>query len=128
MCIVRRGSARRRTGAVCREAGQEDDAGVDEALLGLAAVEASRGQLARAARLTGAAKAHQARRGFVDEQIVWSRVIDNIAPARHRYGPERWDLAEREGADLTRRDAIDLALERGRFARVATTSAAVAPH
>jgi predicted ATPase len=114
--------------AVCREAGQEDDAGVDEALLGLAAVEASRGQLARAARLTGAAKAHQARRGFVDEQIVWSRVIDNIAPARHRYGPERWDLAEREGADLTRRDAIDLALERGRFARVATTSAAVAPH
>ena len=108
--------------AVCREAGHEDDAGVDEALLGLAAVEASRGQLARAARLTGAAQAHQARRGFVDEQIVRSRLIDDIAPARHRYGPERWDLAEREGADLTVHDAIDLALERGRFAPAATTT------
>lgn len=101
--------------------------GVDETLLGLAAVEASRGQLARAARLTGAAKAHQARRGFVDEQIVWSRLIDDIAPARHRYDPERWDLAEREGAALTVHDAIDLAFERGRFSRVATATTAAAP-
>ena len=114
--------------AVCREAGHEDDAGVDETLLGLAAVEASRGQLARAARLTGAAKAHQARRGFVDEA---DRLVAahrrHLAPARHRYGPERWDLAEREGAELTLHDAIDLALERGRFARVATTTTAAAP-
>lgn len=86
------------------------------------AVEASRGQFARAARLAGAAKAHQARRGFVDEQIVWSRLIDDIAPARHRDDPERWDLAEREGAALTVHDAIDLALERGRFAAVGITA------
>jgi hypothetical protein len=112
---------------VCREAGHEDDAGVDETLLGLSAVEASRGQLARAARLAGAAKAHQARRGFVDEQLVWSRLIDDIAPARHRYDPERWDLAEREGAALTVHDAIDLALERGRFAHVGITTTAAAP-
>jgi predicted ATPase/class 3 adenylate cyclase len=112
--------------AVCLEAGRENV--VDEALLGLAAVEASRGQLARAARLTGAAKAHQVRHGFVDEQIVWSRLIDDILdPARDRYGPERWDLAEREGAALTIHDAIDLALERGRFAPVGITTTAAAP-
>ena len=85
------------------------------------------GSLARAARLTGAAKAHQARHGFVDEETVWSRLVDDIAPARDRYGPERWDLAEREGAALSVHDAIDLALERGRFARVATTTTAAAP-
>jgi predicted ATPase/class 3 adenylate cyclase len=112
--------------AVCREGGREDV--VDEALLGLAAVEASRGHLARAALLTGAAKAHQARHGFVDEKIIWSRLIDDIlAPARDRYGPERWDVAERAGAALTVDDAIDVALERGRFARVATTTTAAAP-
>ena len=54
-------------------------------------------------------------------------IDDILAPARHRYGPERWDLAEREGAELTVHDAIDLALERGRFARVATTTTAAAP-
>ena len=108
--------------AICREAWHDQRAGVDEALLGLASVEASRGQLARAARLTGAAKAHQARRGFIDEEIVWSRLIDDIAPARHRSDPERWDAAEREGAALTIHDAIDLALERGRFAPAAITA------
>jgi predicted ATPase/class 3 adenylate cyclase len=105
----------------------EYQAGVDEALLGLAAVEASRGQLERAAQLTGAAKAYQSPHGFVDEEIIWSRLVDDIlAPARDRFGAERWDLAERDGAGPTVHDAIDLALERGRFARVAsaTTTAA----
>jgi predicted ATPase/class 3 adenylate cyclase len=112
--------------AVCVEAGRES--AVDETLLGLAAVEASRGQPARAACLTGAAKAHEARRGFGEEEIVWSRLIDDIlAPARENYGPERWDLAEREGAALTVHDAIDLALERGRFARVAIMTTPAAP-
>jgi predicted ATPase/class 3 adenylate cyclase len=111
--------------AVCLEAGRENV--VDEALLGLAGVEASRGKLARAARLTGAAKAHQARRN-VDEDTVWSRLIDDsLAPARERYGPEQWDVAERQGAAVTVHDAIDLALERGRFARAATTTTAAAP-
>jgi tetratricopeptide (TPR) repeat protein len=112
--------------AVCREAGSEDVA--DETLLGLAAVEASYGQWTRAARLMGAAKEHQARR-MVDEQIVWSRLIDDIlCPARDRYGPERWDHAEREGTTLTVHEAIDLALERGRFARQATTTTASTPN
>jgi predicted ATPase len=106
--------------AVCLNAGRDNV--VDEALLGLAAAEASRVQLARAARLTGAAKAHQTRHQF-DEHTVWSRLVDDfLMPARDRYRPERWDLAERAGAELTVPDAIDLALERGRFARIATTT------
>ena len=114
--------------AVCREAGHENDRDVDETLLGLAAVEASHRQDGRAARLTGAAKAHQARRGFVNEEIIWWRLIDDIlAPARDRYGPERWDVAEREGAALTTHDAINLALERGRFTPAATTTTPAAP-
>jgi len=108
--------------AIAREGWQDDHAGVDEALLGLAAVEASRGRLGRAARLTGAAKAHQVRRGFLDEETVWSRLLDDIAPARHRSDPERWDRAEREGAALTIHDAIDLALEHGRFAPATITA------
>ena len=113
--------------AACRDAGPQTG-GVDETLLGLAAVEASRRQHGRAARLTGAANAHQARHGFVDEATIWSRLVDDfLAPARARCGPARWDLAERAGAELTRDDAIDLALERGRFARVTTTTTAAAP-
>jgi predicted ATPase len=111
----------------CRDAGHQGG-GVDETLLGLAAVEASRRQLGRAARLTGAAKAHQARHGFVDEATIWSRLVDDVlAPVRDRCGPERWDLAERAGRELTRDDAIDLALERGRFARVTNATTAAAP-
>jgi hypothetical protein len=55
------------------------------------------------------------------------RVGKRAAHASFRYGPERWDLDERAGAALTVHDAIDLALERGRFARVATTTTAAAP-
>jgi predicted ATPase/class 3 adenylate cyclase len=113
--------------AICREAWHDEHAGVDETLLGLAAVEASRGQPARAARLAGAAEAHQARRGFLDEEIVWSRLVDDIAAARHRSDPERWDVAEREGAALTVHDAVDLALERGRFAPAAITATEATP-
>ncbi|HSD79366.1 MAG TPA: tetratricopeptide repeat protein, partial [Solirubrobacteraceae bacterium] len=100
--------------AICREAGCEDI--VDETLLGLAAVEASCGRFPRAARLTGAAKRHEVPRG-VAEDAVWSRLTEEIlAPAREHDGHERWDSAEREGAELTVRDALDLALRRGRFA------------
>jgi hypothetical protein len=63
-----------------------------------------------------------------DQSAIWSRLVDDfLAPARARCGPERWDLAERAGAELTRDDAIDLALERGQFARVTTTTTAAAP-
>lgn len=65
---------------------------------------------------------------MVDEQIVWSRLIgDILSPARDRYGPEHWDPAERQGTTLTVHEAIDLALERGRFARQATTTTASTP-
>jgi predicted ATPase/class 3 adenylate cyclase len=112
--------------SLCVEAGEERH--VDETLLGLAAVEASHRHDVRAARLAGAAKAHPSRHGFVDEETIWSRVIDDIlAPARDRCGPERWDLDERAGAALTVHDAIDMALQRGRFAPAAATTTTAAP-
>jgi predicted ATPase/class 3 adenylate cyclase len=112
--------------AVCHDAGAENVA--DETLLGLAAAEASRGDLARAARLTGAATAHESKSRAVDEDTVWSRVHDEfLTPARERCGPERWDLAQREGAALTVHDAVGLALEHGRSAPPATETAAADP-
>jgi tetratricopeptide (TPR) repeat protein len=107
--------------AVCHDAGAEDI--VDETLLGIAAAEASRGDLARAARLTGAATGHETQARAVDEDTIWSRLYDEIlTPARERYGPEQWDSAEREGAALTVHDAINLALERGRFTPAVSTT------
>ena len=108
--------------AACRDAGHEDDAGVDETLLGLAAVEASRTQLARAARLTGAATAHQARHGFVDEEIVWSRWSTTSPQDATATIPSAGTSPSARERTLTVHDAIDLALERGRFARIATTT------
>ena len=103
--------------AVCREAGCEDI--VDEALLGVAAVAARRGELADAARLAGAAKAHQTGSRSGGEDVIWARLnAEILAAARDRYGPDDWDRAEREGATLDVPEAIDLALARGRFASV----------
>jgi predicted ATPase/class 3 adenylate cyclase len=111
--------------ALAREGGRKE--GIDEPLLGLAAVEASRAHLERAARLTGAAKAHELPRQF-DEDVVWSRLTDDIlAAARERHGLERWDLAERQGMALNVPDALDLALQRGRFAPGTATTTAAAP-
>src|SRR4051794_16617769 len=105
--------------AICRAAGREDI--VDETLLGLAAVEASRGALARAARLAGAAKRHETKRSGT-EDAVWSRLNDIVAPARERFGVVRWDDAEGEGAVLSVRDAIDLGLARGKLASLPSRS------
>ena len=101
--------------AVCQGAGAEDVVG--EPLLGLAAVEASRGDLARAARLAGAAQGHETAERSVEEDTMWSRLHDEIlTPARERCGPELWDRAAHEGAALSVHEAIDLALTSGRFA------------
>jgi hypothetical protein len=90
--------------AVCHRAGAEDI--VDETLLGLAAAEASRRDLTRAARLTGAAIGHQTKSRAVDEH-------DLVSPARRdpyagtralrsrALGPRR---ARGSGADDVRRD------------------------
>jgi hypothetical protein len=85
-------------------------------LLGMAALAARRGALPRAARLAGAASAHAMPRR-TEEARVWTR-LDNqfLAPAREQLGERAWRRAAREGASLTKLEAIDLALDRGRFA------------
>jgi predicted ATPase/DNA-binding SARP family transcriptional activator len=108
--------------ALCREAAAENL--VDEPLLGLAAVTALQEDFARAARLAGAAHARTTRRGTKGD-AVWSRLEDLLGPARIRFGRELWDLATQEGAELTLRDTIDLALDRPQ--RAATVSEARAP-
>ena len=110
--------------AICHEAATENL--VDEPLLGLAAAAALQGEFPLAARLAGAARAHETGRSL-DENSIWSRLNDLLGPARDRYGPEKWDRAEREGASFTTHDAINLALERGRFAPAATTATPAAP-
>jgi predicted ATPase/class 3 adenylate cyclase len=109
----------------CRDGGTEDV--VDETLLGLAAVEASRGDLARAARLAGAAQGRETAERSVDEDTIWSRLHDEIlTPARNRYGPHNWDRAASETAPLSAHDAIDLALAHGRFAPPTPTTSTAA--
>ena len=93
---------------------------LDEVLLGLAAVAARRGKLTRAARLAGAAKAHETASQAVSQVEVWSRLNDEMLTApRHAYGGENWDRISADAASLTVYEAIDFALARGRFARPA---------
>ncbi len=107
--------------AISREAGCEDLA--DESLLGIAAVAARHGHLARAARLAGAAKSHEMTLRSRGEDAIWTRTNEILTAPRKCYGPERWDCAAREGAALTVPEAIDLALMRGRFAPTAAGEA-----
>jgi hypothetical protein len=107
--------------AVCQAAACEDL--VEEPLLGLAAVAVRRGDLARAARLAAAAKAHEAPGRSLDENTVRARLNDEfLTQARERYGPQNWDRTIRQRASLTVQDAIDLALARGRFAPSTVTA------
>jgi hypothetical protein len=95
--------------------GAEDLA--DETLLGLAAVEASQGDLERAARLAGAAHGRETADRSVDENTIWDRLHDEIlTPARERYGAENWDRAAGAAALLSLEEAIDLALAHGPLA------------
>jgi predicted ATPase/class 3 adenylate cyclase len=86
---------------------------VDETLLGLAAVEALRGDLERAAHLVGAAEGLETAERSADEDTIWHRLHDEIlTPARKRYGSDNWDRAAREAAALNGQEAIDMALAR----------------
>jgi predicted ATPase/DNA-binding SARP family transcriptional activator len=101
--------------AVCREAGCEDM--IEEPLLGLASAIAGHEHYARAAELAGAARAHETNARTAGEETVRARLNDEIlTSARDRYGGDDWDRAAGFGATLTAPEAIDLALERGRFA------------
>jgi predicted ATPase/class 3 adenylate cyclase len=100
--------------AICRDAGAEDV--VDETLLGLASVEASRGDFDRAARLAGGAIAHQTAERNVEEDTIWSQLLETLNDAREHCGHATWDRAASEGATLTVHETIDLALAHGRFA------------
>jgi tetratricopeptide (TPR) repeat protein len=98
----------------CRD-GAEDV--VDETLLGLAAAEASHGDLERAARLTGAAQSRETANRSADEDTIWDRLHDEIlTPARERYGAENWDRAAAAAAMLSLQETIDLALAHGPLA------------
>ncbi len=109
--------------AVCRAAEREEL--VAETLLGMAAVSARRGEFAQAARLAGAARVSGTPEPNRNEDSIWSRLGDeHVAPARQRYGPDRWDRAEQEGASLTVHEAIDLALTRERTATLAPATTA----
>ena len=109
--------------AACRDGKAEDV--VDETVLGLAAVEASRGDLARAAQLAGAAQGVETAERSAGEDTIWCRLRDEIlTPARERYGSEKWDRAEREAAALTVSETIDLALAQERFASPASAATA----
>ena len=99
--------------ALCRDAGAEDV--VDETLLGLAAVEALRGDFDRAARLAGGAISHQTAERNVEEDAVWSQLLEILHAARERSDRDTWDRAASQGAALTVHDTIDLALAHGRF-------------
>jgi hypothetical protein len=93
--------------AICHEAAVREDR--RRAAPSLAAAATVQGELPLAARLAGAARAHETGRSL-DEDSIWTRLNDFLRPARDRYGAEKWDRAEREKAALTVREAIDLAL------------------
>jgi hypothetical protein len=99
--------------AVCRDAGAQDI--VDETLLGLGVVEASRGDCDRAARLTGAALRHESAERGVGEEAIWSQLLELLGRARKDCGPKTWDTAARHGKALSVPDAIDLGLSHERF-------------
>lgn len=111
--------------AVCRESGHEKF--VYEPLLGLAAVAAHRGQLVRAARLAGTAKALDAVWKGHFEVAIESRLDEMLVAHRESYGAENWDHVSAAAASLTVYEAIDLALARGRFAPAAPGNTASSP-
>jgi predicted ATPase len=80
-----------------------------EALLGLAALDAIRGDTRRAARLVGAATAHR----YDQSQDLVNARLDAafFQDARTRCGPDTWDAAVSEGGTLSLGDAIAYALQ-----------------
>jgi predicted ATPase/DNA-binding SARP family transcriptional activator len=85
-----------------------DEPLIDEAVLALAAVQAQRGDLERAALLVGAADAHHAGRRHEDELRVWRRLQDEVlAPVREQLGADAWERAARRGAAMSLRELLD---------------------
>ena len=83
---------------------------VADGLIGLAAIAATRGTPHRAARLIGAAQAHQY--GNQPDQIIVDTLDARfLTPARTRYGADAWQAAVSEGAALSLEDAIAEALQ-----------------
>jgi tetratricopeptide (TPR) repeat protein len=83
-----------------------------EALLGLAAIDATRGDARRAARLVGAATAH---RHDQPPDLVSARLdAAFLEDARTRCGADTWDAAISEGATLSLEEAIAYALQEAR--------------
>jgi hypothetical protein len=83
---------------------------VGDALRSLAAVAVIDDDLARAARLVGAAAAHAYE--HVEDDGVQARLDTTyFRPARGRYGEAAWDAASTEGAALGLQEAIAYALE-----------------
>jgi predicted ATPase/DNA-binding SARP family transcriptional activator len=98
----------RRSLEVAREGMVEE---IDEALLGLAAVAIQRGELERAALLTGAARVHTPSTLTLDEQRLDAMLrTEYLDPARRHLGAHRWDECARRGATFERAAAIELAL------------------
>jgi 3-oxoacyl-ACP reductase-like protein len=80
-----------------------------EALLGLAAVAAHHGQLDRAARLIGAARAQA--NDEVQTELEGQLEAPFFATARARCGSDAWASARRDGLALSFEDAVSLGLE-----------------
>jgi hypothetical protein len=82
-----------------------------EGLLGLAAVAVVDADLSHAARLRGAAAAHN----YESQDDVEARLEETFfATARTRHGADAWDAAVQEGAQLSFDDAIAYALDQQR--------------
>jgi len=83
-----------------------------EALLGLAALDATHGNTRRAARLVGAATAH---RHAQPPDLVNARLDQAfLEDARTRCGTDTWDAAVSEGATLSLQEATAYALQEAR--------------
>ncbi|HVI17646.1 MAG TPA: hypothetical protein VM712_04680, partial [Gaiellales bacterium] len=77
-------------------------------LAGLAAVAVLHGDLARAARLCGAAAAHHY--GQPHGPVQGRLRARYLEPARTGFGPDTWDAAVRAGSALSFKQAIDYAV------------------
>jgi predicted ATPase len=87
-----------------------------EALLGLAALDAMRGDTRRAARLVGAASARAPAQRYDQSQDLVNARIDAafLEDARAHCGADTWDAAMSEGGALSLEDAIAYALQEPR--------------
>jgi predicted ATPase/class 3 adenylate cyclase len=89
-----------------------DSDGVAESLEVLAGFAAHEGQALRAGRLSGAAWGLRASVGIPINDLDRERMDDWLRTARAEIGPEAFEAAREEGAEMTTDQAIDYALGR----------------